>query len=252
MKLIHKFKSPNFNERKSDKINLIIIHYTALKSVSESIKYLCLKKNKVSSHYLISEIGQIYNLVPEKKRAWHAGKSYWKGVTDINSESIGIELDYSPISSRYEYNEELIFSLIKLLKILIKKYKIQLDNILGHSDIAPYRKIDPGEMFPWNILEKNKLAFEIKRFKEKHNLLNLLENWYIKYRFKSHKKKILFMLDYIGYDISSALTNKLKLNQLFLRYSDRFNHNKNRFDKKNILDVVQFHFLNILLTKLKK
>ena len=94
MKLIHNFKSPNFNERKSNNIKVIVIHYTALDSISNSLKHLCSKKNKVSSHYLISQSGKIYSLVSEKKRAWHAGKSYWKGVTDINSISIGIELDY--------------------------------------------------------------------------------------------------------------------------------------------------------------
>ena len=85
MKLIHKFKSPNYDERKSNKIDIIVIHYTALKTVSQSIKHLCSKKNMVSSHYIISKRGDIYSLVSEKKRAWHAGQSYWDGNTDINS-----------------------------------------------------------------------------------------------------------------------------------------------------------------------
>ena len=147
MKLIHKFKSPNFNTRKSKEINFIIIHYTALKSISESIEYLCNKKNKVSSHYLISKRGEIYNLVDEDKRAWHAGKSYWKGNTDINSSSIGIELDYFPDKKNTKYTRNLLNSLIKLLKKIIKKYNISKDHILGHSDISPYRKIDPGLNF---------------------------------------------------------------------------------------------------------
>ena len=88
MKLIHNFKSPNFNDRKSNNIQIIVLHYTSLNSISNSLKYLCSKKNKVSSHYLISKSGKIYNLVSEKKRAWHAGQSYWKGQTDINSISI--------------------------------------------------------------------------------------------------------------------------------------------------------------------
>ena len=96
MKLIHKFKSPNINIRESKKIKYLIIHYTALKDCSESLKYLCNRSKKVSSHYLISQQGDIYNLVSEKMRAWHAGISYWKSETDINSASIGIELDYSP------------------------------------------------------------------------------------------------------------------------------------------------------------
>ena len=96
MKLIHNFKSPNFNERRSEEVKFIIIHYTAIKGELNSIKYLCSKKNKVSSHFLISKKGEIYSLVSEKKRAWHAGQSYWKGQKDINSISIGIELDYVP------------------------------------------------------------------------------------------------------------------------------------------------------------
>ena len=153
MKLIHNFKSSNFNDRKSNNIELIIIHYTALNSASNSLKYLCSKKNKVSSHYLISQTGKIYSLVSEKKRAWHAGHSYWRGNCDINSISIGIELDYSPQDSNNKFSSSLNSALIFLLKKLIKKYKIKIENVLGHSDIAPYRKIDPGPKFPWHKLK---------------------------------------------------------------------------------------------------
>ena len=120
MKLIHNFKSPNFNRRKYNKIEFIIIHYTALKTVNESIKFLCNKKNKVSSHYLISQNGEIYNLVSEKYRAWHAGVSYWASKTDINSISIGIELDFSPNYKNNIYGTKLINSLIRLLKKIAK------------------------------------------------------------------------------------------------------------------------------------
>ena len=121
MKLIHNFKSPNFNDRKSENIELIIIHYTSLSSISKSIKHLCSKKNNVSSHYLISQKGEIYSLVSEKKRAWHAGQSYWKGKRDINSISIGIELDYSPLGANSKFtrrlNSSLIFLIIYLMKV---------------------------------------------------------------------------------------------------------------------------------------
>ena len=159
MKLIHNFKSPNFNDRKSNNIEIIVIHYTALDSISNSLKYLCSKKNKVSSHYLISQSGKIYSLVSEKKRAWHAGQSYWRGNTDINSISIGIELDYSPSDKNNKFSLKLNSALIFLLKKLLKKYKIRTENILGHSDIAPYRKIDPGKNFPWQMLENKKLSY---------------------------------------------------------------------------------------------
>ena len=96
MKLITKFKSKNFDSRRSNKIIHIIIHYTALDSLNEAIEFLCEPSNKVSCHYLISSKGEIYNLVNDKKRAWHAGISYWRGNSDINSTSIGIELDFNP------------------------------------------------------------------------------------------------------------------------------------------------------------
>ena len=95
MKFINNFKSPNFDNRKLKKIYFIIIHYTALKNYEQAISYLCDPSKKVSSHFLISQNGDIYALVNEKKRAWHAGLSYWDGFTDINSLSIGIELDFS-------------------------------------------------------------------------------------------------------------------------------------------------------------
>jgi Negative regulator of beta-lactamase expression len=140
MKLIHKFKSPNFDERKSKKISFIIIHYTALKSVSKSINFLCLKKNQVSAHYVISRNGEIYSLVSEKKRAWHAGDSYWNGIKDINSYSIGIELDYSANNLNEEYAEKQIKSLLKLLLKIKEKYSLNSKNILGHSDMLHIEK----------------------------------------------------------------------------------------------------------------
>ena len=96
MKFIYNHKSPNFNKRKSgSSIKYIIIHYTAIKNSNEAIKHLCYKKNKVSSHFLIDKEGEIFNLVNLKKRAWHAGRSCWLKDFDINSQSIGIELDNS-------------------------------------------------------------------------------------------------------------------------------------------------------------
>ena len=253
MKLIHKFKSPNYNKRKSDRINLIIIHYTALKSISESIKYLCSKNNKVSSHYLISKSGKIYNLISEKRRAWHAGESFWQGCTDINSKSIGIELDYTQSNKNNKFSNKQIKSLIGLLKQLIKQYNIKPENVLGHSDIAPYRKIDPGKYFPWYLIQENKLSFEIKLIKDKKIIKNLIHKWFIKNKFNSKKKIILFMLSYIGYDISLSINNNLYFNQLILIYSNRFRLYKNYYyNKKKIFNVIELHFINVLLTKLKK
>ena len=253
MKLIHKFKSPNYNERKSNNIEVIIIHYTALNSISNSLKYLCSKKTKVSSHYLISQTGKMYSLVSEKKRAWHAGQSYWRGISDINSISIGIELDYSPSAINNKFSFQLNSALIILLKKLINKYKIKTENILGHSDIAPYRKIDPGKYFPWQMLENKKLSYRIKTINRSEINNNLIKKWLNKNKFNSLKKKILFMLHIIGYDISLAKKNKIYYNQLINAYANHYRIYKNYYyNKKKIFDVIEVHFLNIILTKNNK
>ena len=192
-------------------------------------------------------------MVSEKKRAWHAGQAYWNGVIDINSNSIGIELDYSPFTTNKKFSYNLISSLIKLLKNLINKYNIRPENILGHSDIAPYRKIDPGKNFPWYLLEEKKISYKIKPLKKNIIVKNLLSIWFFKQKFNSKKKIILFMLDFIGYDVSQALKNKLHFNQLVLNYSNRFKYYKNyNYNKKEIFKVIELHFLNIVLTKVKK
>ena len=117
MKLISNYSSPNFNKRKAlTAIQFIIIHYTAMKTDIEAINYLCDIKSSVSSHFLINKKGRIYSLVSTKKRAWHAGASYWQKYTDINSRSIGIELDYHPSKSNKSYSVKQISALIYLLK----------------------------------------------------------------------------------------------------------------------------------------
>ena len=115
MKYINKYKSLNYNSRKDSKIKLIIIHYTALKNTTEAISYLCKKEKKVSSHYLIAQNGSVYRLVDEKFRAWHAGVSFWHDITDINSISIGIELDYNPNGNNNKFSLKMMSSLKKLI-----------------------------------------------------------------------------------------------------------------------------------------
>lgn len=252
MKLIHKYKSPNYNERQTKKIKYLIIHYTALNSSYQSLKFLCSKKNKVSCHYLISKTGLIYNLVSEKKRAWHAGKSFWKGYVDINSSSIGIELDYLPDELGNNYPQNQIKSLIKLIQKLKLKYQIKPNNILGHSDIAPYRKIDPGINFPWLALEKRKLSFEIKKIKNIKYFI-LLGRWFKFNKFLSRNKRILLMLSIIGYDISLSLESAKHFNMLLRNYNNRFIGYIHEIDyNKKIYSTIETHFLNVLLTNLKK
>ena len=123
-----------------------------MKNTLEAISYLCKKEKKVSSHYLISQNGTVYNLVDDKYRAWHAGLAFWHEITDINSISIGIELDYNPNGKNNKFSIKMIYSLKKLIRKLQKNYKINKNNILAHSDIAPFRKKDPGIKFPWKSL----------------------------------------------------------------------------------------------------
>ena len=153
--------SPNFNHKKrfSKQIKFIIFHYTGMKKETESINRLTNIQSKVSSHYLIKNNGEIINIVPDLYIAWHAGKSSWKNYKSLNQHSIGIEITNPGHEFGYKkFSKKQVSSLIKLSKFLIKKYKISSKNILGHSDIAPERKKDPGEKFPWKYLFKNKIG----------------------------------------------------------------------------------------------
>ena len=153
--------SPNFNPKKRTykKIKFIICHYTGMKKESEAINRLTNIQSEVSSHYLIKNNGNILTLVPDLYEAWHAGKSSWKNYRSLNQNSIGIEITNPGHGLGYKkFSKKQIFSLLKLSKFLIKKYKISSKNILGHSDIAPERKKDPGEKFPWEYLSKNNIG----------------------------------------------------------------------------------------------
>ena len=153
--------SPNYsrNSRPKKSIKFIIIHYTGMQSEIESINRLINKNSKVSCHYLINRKGTIIQMVKENKIAWHAGVSKWKNIKNLNKNSIGIELVNKGHIFGYEnYSNLQINSLIKLCSKLKKKYKIRRENFLGHSDIAPYRKIDPGEKFPWKKLSNYKFG----------------------------------------------------------------------------------------------
>ena len=150
--------SPNFDTKKREinKIKFLIFHYTGMKKELESIKRLTNIKSKVSSHYLIKKNGDIVVLVPDLYVAWHAGKSSWKKFNLLNNYSIGIEISNPGHEFNYrKFSTKQINSLLKLSKLLIKKYKIKAKYILGHSDIAPIRKKDPGEKFPWEYLSKH-------------------------------------------------------------------------------------------------
>ncbi len=147
----NKFKSENYDQRKFN-ISMIILHYTETKTFEEALHLLTSKKRKVSSHFLIDKNGDIFNIVNLDKRAWHAGESMWKNYQDINSRSIGIEIVNSGEKVKEKFTNKQIISITNLIIKLMQKYKIKY--ILGHSDIAPKRKIDPGVFFPWKLLYK--------------------------------------------------------------------------------------------------
>ena len=158
---LRKVYSPNFdvNKRKKSNINFIILHYTGMKKEKHAISRLTNQNSKVSCHYFINYSGEILNLVPDLYTSWHAGKSQWKKKKFLNFNSIGIEISNPGHENNYKnFNMKQINSLILLVSFLKKKYKIKNSNILGHSDIAPDRKKDPGEKFPWKLMHKKKIG----------------------------------------------------------------------------------------------
>tara|TARA_B100001063_G_scaffold101787_1_gene95031 strand:- start:16 stop:759 length:744 start_codon:yes stop_codon:yes gene_type:complete len=211
--------SPNFDPKKRNlgEIKFIIFHYTGMKSEKTALKRLTNYKSQVSSHYLINKNGEINKLVPDSYIAWHAGKSKWKKFESLNKNSIGIEITNPGHSFGYkEFPKLQIFSLIKLTKLLINKYNINKKNILGHSDIAPERKKDPGEKFPWKHLSKNKIGFW-------HNINQkiLIKNRMLKI---SNKHKILFYNNIykIGYSKKIPISFKYKKNNYLLKITKAF------------------------------
>tara|TARA_A100001015_G_scaffold302145_1_gene389974 strand:+ start:431 stop:1165 length:735 start_codon:yes stop_codon:yes gene_type:complete len=153
--------SPNFSLRKRDKnkIKYLIYHYTGMKSDRLAIKKLTSFDSNVSCHYYITKSGKIIQMVPDLYIAWHAGKSKWGKDKSLNNKSIGIEISNPGHEYGYrKFNDKQIRSIIRITKFCLKKYKINKKNILGHSDIAPLRKMDPGEKFPWRFLYKKKIG----------------------------------------------------------------------------------------------
>ena len=207
--------SPNFSTRRRNKkkIKYIVYHYTGMRSENKAAKRLTDVNSNVSCHYFIKRNGQIILMVPELFEAWHAGKSNWKKDISLNKSSIGIEISNKGHDFGYEnFSKPQISSLIKLSKYLIKKYKIKISNILGHSDIAFERKKDPGEKFPWSYLANKKIGIWHKI--EDKNLKKLRKKKISKIEmFKFYK-----YLDKIGYFTKSLNNNKkLKLVKSFQR-----------------------------------
>ena len=157
--------SPNLDERKDGRPpNLILLHYTGMQSGEEALARLTTAVSKVSSHYVVFEDGRIVQCVPEDKRAWHAGESSWAGESDVNSQSIGIEIVNPGHEFGYrDFPLRQTAAVISLCKsIITRRGPISAERILGHSDVAPSRKQDPGEKFPWELLSESGIGHWVR------------------------------------------------------------------------------------------
>jgi N-acetylmuramoyl-L-alanine amidase len=147
--------SPNQSERNGQSVQFIVLHYTAMKTAEAAIERLCDPASQVSSHYVVDEAGVIYRLVPEDKKAWHAGVSHWDGKTDLNVSSVGIEIA-NP--GNVDFPRAQMDAVLALSLDIARRHKVRPFYVVGHSDIAPDRKQDPGELFDWQYLAANKLG----------------------------------------------------------------------------------------------
>ena len=157
--LVHRDQpSPNCDAR-DERISMVVLHYTDMPSAEGALTRLCDPAAKVSAHYVITEEGEVIRLVDESMRAWHAGLSYWRGKANVNGCSIGIELQNPGHTCGYRpFPDAQIDALVPLLHRIVQDYDIPRANVVGHSDIAPQRKLDPGELFPWERLAEYRLA----------------------------------------------------------------------------------------------
>lgn len=182
--------SPSFDDRALP-VTMLVLHYTGMKDAAAAIAQLTSPEAKVSSHYVVAEDGQVLRLVSEEKRAWHAGKSHWRGITDVNSASVGIEIVNPGHEWGYRpFPEAQMEALIPLVAEIVERHGIEPANVVGHSDVAPARKVDPGELFDWERLARVQLALPRPR----KNLTDPL--W--------TPSGFLLALERFGYDVSDG------------------------------------------------
>jgi len=197
-------RNSNFKaSKKVRNIEFLIIHYTGMKNFQSAVDRLKDPNSKVSSHYVISRYGRILELVKPRDIAWHAGVSAWRGNKNINKNSVGIELENKGHDFGYQkFSKVQIRNLIILLKKLKKKFKIKNINIIGHSDIAPSRKVDPGEKFPWKLLSLQDVGIF-------HNLEEEILKYYRRKKIigKASNTEIINLAKRIGYTFKN-LSNK--------------------------------------------
>ena len=186
-----RFASPNFDDRTLP-VTMIVLHYTGMQDARSALDRLCDPAAKVSAHYLVEEDGAVHQLVSEEKRAWHAGQSHWREVTDVNSASVGIEIVNPGHEWGYrDFPDDQIDAVIRLVSAIKDRHNITRGNIVGHSDVAPSRKQDPGERFPWGRLARLRLALP-------RPTKNLMDPQWTEGGF-------LLALERFGYDVSSPM-----------------------------------------------
>lgn len=218
--------SPNFSTRTS-KIDSIILHYTGMTSIDLALKRMCDTKAEVSAHYCISRGGEIYKIVGESKKAWHAGLSFWRGKESLNNNSIGIEIENLGHEHGYQnFPKAQMKAIVQLCQNLIAKYNIKPQNIAGHSDIAPERKEDPGEFFDWRLLAENGIGIYHDIVFENAEYENIRE-------ISEHE---IQKLSNIGYKIIAGEEYKMKLITAFYRrfFLKRLSLSKNKRYPENI------------------
>jgi N-acetylmuramoyl-L-alanine amidase len=193
--------SPNFDDRTTP-VSMIVLHYTGMQDAASAIAWLANPESKVSAHYVVTEDGQIVRMVPEEKRAWHAGISHWRGIQNVNTHSIGIEIVNPGHEFGYRpFPDQQIDALIPLMQGIKERYGITRGNIVGHSDVAPMRKQDPGELFPWGRLARLRLALP----RPTRNLLD--PGW--------SDAGFLLALERFGYDVTDPLAATVAFQRRF-------------------------------------
>lgn len=183
--------SPNFDERALP-VSMIVLHYTGMESAQAAIDRLCDPEAKVSCHYLVDEDGSVVEMVAEDKRAWHAGRSHWRQWDDVNSCSVGIEIVNPGHEFGYRpFPEAQIDAVVRLVHEIKDRHGVTRGNVVGHSDVAPARKRDPGELFPWDRLARLRLALP----RPTQNLMD--PRW--------TESGFLLALERFGYDVSDKM-----------------------------------------------
>jgi N-acetylmuramoyl-L-alanine amidase len=182
--------SPNFDERTLP-VTMLVLHYTGMPDAHSAIERLRDPEAKVSAHYVVDEDGSLLRMVPEKKRAWHAGRSYWRGIIDVNSASVGVEIVNPGHEFGYRpFPEEQMDTVCRLVADIRSRHRIPRANVVGHSDVAPARKQDPGELFDWARLAKLRQALP-------RPIKNLVDPLW-------DDSSFLLALERFGYDVRDA------------------------------------------------